>query len=209
MKIIHIVHGKANPDGHNGISLVVYNMNKYEKLNGIDSHIWAIVDGTKTHYSQKRDEFVAIECFPRVRLPLGTHEIIEQIRKNKDSIDLVHFHLIWFYDKNIIAKALTKMGVPYIITTHGTYSKPHAYTGKRLLAKWLFECDFLNMANEIHLITREEGAGLQAYGYRGKSFVAYNGVDTGKVPLSRAKDFFAEKAYKDKIKLIWVLLQSL
>ena len=204
MKIIHIVHGKVNPDGHNGISLVVYNMNKYEKLKGLDSQIWAIVDGTKSHYTQKRDEFVTIECFPRVRLPFGKHEIIEQIRKNKDSIDLVHFHLIWFYDKNIIAKELTKIGVPFIITTHGTYSKPHAYTGKRLLAKWLFECDYLNMATEIHVITREEGTGLQTYGYTDKSFVAYNGVDLNKIPEKRNNTFFKDKKYSNKIKLIWV-----
>lgn len=204
MKIIHIVHGKANPDGHNGISLVVYNMNKYEKLKGIDSQIWAIVDGTKSHYSHNRDEFVSIECFPRVWTPFGSHEIIEELKKHKNNIDLVHFHLIWFYDKNIIANKLKKLGIPFIITTHGTYSKPHAYTGKRLLAKWLFEKKFLNLATEIHLITREEGTGLQAYGYKGKSFVAYNGVDVEKVPSDRNKDFFSEKVFQDKIKFIWV-----
>ena len=49
MKIIHIVHGKANPASANGISRVVYYLNKYERLAGIDSQIWAIVDGVKHH----------------------------------------------------------------------------------------------------------------------------------------------------------------
>ena len=142
MKVIHIVHGKANPTSANGISRVVYYLNKYEKLAGIDSQIWAIVDDVKRHSTYRRDEYVTVECYPRVSLFSG-HDIIKAIQEEKDSIDLVHFHLIWFYDKNIIAKSLRRMNIPFIITTHGTYSNPHAYTGKRLLAKWLYELDYL------------------------------------------------------------------
>jgi glycosyltransferase involved in cell wall biosynthesis len=204
MKVIHIVHGKANPESHNGISRVVYHMNKQEKLQGCDSQIWAIVDGTKAHYTHQRDEFVTVECFPRVRLPFGRHEIIDQLFAQKGSIDLVHFHLIWFYDKNIIAAALKKAGIRFIITTHGTYSTRHAYTGKRLLAKWMFELDYLNQATEIHVVNREEGTGLQKYGYIGSSFVAHNGIDLEEIPCQRRKDFFADKPYHDKVRLIWV-----
>jgi glycosyltransferase involved in cell wall biosynthesis len=204
MKVIHIVHGKANPDSHNGISRVVYHLNKQEKLQGCDSRIWAIVDDTKTHFTQQRDEFVTVECFPRVRLPFGQHEIIDELLAQKDSIDLVHFHLIWFYDKNIIAAALKRADIPFIITTHGTYSTDHAYTGKRLLAKWMFEVDYLNMATEVHIVTREEGTGLQKYGYTGPSFVAYNGIDLGEIPNQRRGDYFTEKPYCDKAILIWV-----
>ena len=204
MKIIHIVHGKANPDGHNGISLVVYNMNKYEKLQGVDSRIWSIVDGTNSHYTKIGDSYVSVECYPRVWTPFGKHEILEDLRKEQGTIDLVHFHLIWFYDKNIIAKELKKLGIPFILTTHGTYLSPHAYTGKRLFAKNMYEKQFLNMATEIHTITREEGTGLQKFGYKGKSFVAYNGVDLDILPKHRRKDFFSDKKYKTKIKLLWV-----
>lgn len=204
MKVIHIVHGKANPKEHNGISRVVYYLNKHEKTQGIDSQIWAIVDGVETHFSHQRDEHVTIECFPRVWLPIGNHEIINELINNKDNIDLVHFHLIWFYDKNIIANALKNAGIPFIVTTHGTYSKPHAYTGKRLLAKWLFEVDYLNKATEIHTITREEGTGLQKYGYKGRSFVAYNGIDIEEIPNKFNTNFFSNKKYKNKIKLVWV-----
>ena len=204
MKIIHIVHGKANPTGHNGISRVVYHLNKQEKLQGVDSGVWALVDDAKGHYTHKRDEFVTVECFPRVRLPFGAHEIIERLVNEKQNIGLVHFHLIWFYDKNIIAKALRKAGIPFIITTHGTYLAPHAYTGKRLFARRLYEVDYLNLATEIHTITRQEGTGLQAYGYRGRSFVAYNGIDLDEVPAQRRSDVFGNKPYRDKVKLIWV-----
>jgi glycosyltransferase involved in cell wall biosynthesis len=204
MRVVHIVHGKANPEGHNGISRVVYHLNKQEKLLGCQSEIWALVDGVSEVSTHVRDEYVSVECFPRVWLPMGRHPIIDALIAGKDTIDLVHFHLIWFYDKNIIANALRRAGIPYVITTHGTYSTRHAYTGKRLVAKWLFELDYLRGANEIHTITREEGTGLQLYGYEGPSFVAYNGIDPQEVPSLRRNDFFAHKPYASKLKLVWV-----
>lgn len=191
MKVIHIVHGKANPTSANGISRVVYYLNKYEKMAGIDSQIWAIVDGQKKHTSYKRDEFVTVECFPRVKLWSG-HDIIKRLESEKDSIDIVHFHLIWFYDKNIIMSALHRLGLRSIITTHGTYSTPHAYTGKRKIARFLFELRYLNMADECHILTREEGTGLRKYGYKGRSFVAYNGYEPTDMPTGERinRDFF-------------------
>lgn len=199
MKVIHIVHGKANPASANGISRVVYYLNKYERLAGVDSQIWAIVDGVKKHESYKRDEYVTVECFPRVNL-WGERDIIKQIEKEKDSIDIVHFHLIWFYDKNIIMKAVKRLGIRTVVTTHGTYSKPHAYTGVRIVARTLYELDYLNMADECHILTREEGTGLRKYGYKGKSFVAYNGYEPNDMPTGNRinRDFFKDYPFHNK-----------
>jgi glycosyltransferase involved in cell wall biosynthesis len=204
LRVIHIVHGKANPESENGISRVVYYLNKYEKAQGIQSEIWAIVDGVRSHYTHRRDQHVMVECYPRLRWPLGNREIVRALLAQKRTIDLVHFHLIWFYDKNIIGDALHRAGIPYIITTHGTYTTNHAYTGKRRIARWLYELDYLKKATEIHTVNREEGTGLQKYGYRGRSFVAYNGIADGEVPAVRSCEFFAGKRYAKKIKLAWV-----
>ena len=199
MKVIHIVHGKANPASANGISRVVYYLNKYEKLAGIDSQIWAIVDGQNGHSSYKRDEFVTVECFPRVK-PWGGHDIIKRLEAEQESIDIVHFHLIWFYDKNIIIKAVKRLGIRSVVTTHGTYSNPHAYTGVRIVARSLYELDYLNMADECHILTREEGTGLRKYGYTGKSFVAYNGYEPSDMPSAERvnRDFFKDYPFHNK-----------
>jgi glycosyltransferase involved in cell wall biosynthesis len=204
LRVIHIVHGKANPESENGISRVVYYLNKYEKIHGVQSQIWAIVDGVREHFTHRRDEHVVVECFPRLRWPWGNRDIVQALLAQKGKIDLVHFHLIWFYDKNIIADALHRAAIPYIVTTHGTYTTNHAYTGKRRIARWLYELDYLNKATEIHTVNREEGTGLQKYGYRGRSFVAYNGIADDEVPVVRRSDFFAGKPYANKIKLAWV-----
>ena len=203
MRVIHIIHGKANPNSNNGISRVCYFLNKYEKLAGVDSEIWAIVDGCKKPYEHKRDEFVTVQCFPRVRLFSG-HDIIKRIEENKETIDIIHFHLIWFYDKNIIMRAVSKLGICTVCTTHGTYSKPHAYTGVRLVARWLYELKFLQMATECHILTPEEGTGLRRYGYTGKSFVAYNGFSREEMPQGLSTDFFKNYDFNDKFKISMV-----
>lgn len=209
MKIIHIVHGKANPASNNGISRVVYYLNKYEKLAGIDSQIWAIVDDVKHHETYKRDEFVTVECYPRVKI-WGNREIIRSIEQEKDTIDLVHFHLIWFYDKNIIMKAVNRLGICSVVTTHGTYSNPHAYTGVRIIARYLYELKYLNMATECHILTPEEGTGLMKYGYKGRCFVAANGFDKKDLPENQRKDFFKDYPFYGRtiISMIAVLRQD-
>lgn len=204
MRVIHLVHGKANPDGHNGISRVVYHFNKQERAQGIDSEIWAVVDEAQSHFSHRRDEYVTVECFPRVRLPWGKHEIVDRLIAERESIDLVHFHMIWFYDKNIIADALARAGIPYIITTHGTYSKPHAWTGKRRIARLLFERSFLNGAAEIHAITDKEREELRRYGYDGATFLAPNGIAPEEIPAQRDTEFFAGSKYRNRTRLLWI-----
>ncbi len=204
MRVVHIVHGKANPNGHNGISRVVYYLNREEKSLGIDSEIWGLVDDARKHYSHARDSNVVVECFPRVRLPIGRHEIIERLIAQKNEIDLVHFHMIWFYDKNIIARALKRAGIPYIITTHGTYSKPHAMTGRRWLARLLYERAYLNGATEIHAITQDEAEKLMAYGYHGPTFTAPNGIALDEVPDARHGDVFGALPSVGMSRFIWI-----
>lgn len=50
MRVIHIVHGKCNPREHNGISRVVYFLNKNEKNQGIESEKRAVLDDAKQKY---------------------------------------------------------------------------------------------------------------------------------------------------------------
>lgn len=203
MRVLHFTHGKVNPAGHNGISRVVYFLNKYEKLDGLQSEIWSVVDGVKNHETVRRDKFVTVEAFPRIRSPFGA-EIFDWLQREKDSIDLVHIHQMWFLDKDFLSLWLKRNGIPYIVTAHGTYSKPQSNRGKKWVAKHLYELPFLNRAREIHALTREEISELHAYGVRVPIFVVPNGLEPGEIPPQRRKDFFGEKAYVDKVKFLWV-----
>ncbi len=176
MRVILITHGKVNPNGHNGISRVVYNLNKYQKEKGINSEIWSVVDGIKQETDFKRDEFVTIKCFPRVSIS-GTRSLIcNKIEKEKDNIDLVHFHMPWLLDKIAIAKVCKKNGIPYIVTGHSAYSASQKQTWKMKLGK-KYELPFLNNAIAVHAITREEGFEFKKFGIKSKIFVIPNSIE--------------------------------
>lgn len=204
MNIIHIVHGKANPNGHNGISRVVYFLNKHEKLLGHNSEIWAVVDGQKKHETYRRDEYVNIEMFPRVNFlnKDNANGICRYIKDNKERIDIIHFHMIWFLDKNIITKVILECKIPFLITTHGTYNCPHAYTGKRLIAKYLYETNYLNSATEIHALQQDEAYGNYKYGVRVPQFILPNGIEPQEIPAIRSSKF--RESFENKIVLLWI-----
>jgi hypothetical protein len=65
MKICHITHGRVNPDGENGITRTVYNLNKYLNNNGVESKILSFNDNTTSMEEFKRDEYTDILLFPR------------------------------------------------------------------------------------------------------------------------------------------------
>lgn len=200
MNIVHIVHGKANPAGHNGISRVVYYLNKNEKALGENSQIWAVVDGQVKHEKLIRDPYVSVEMFPRVTFlnKNNKESICTYIRNNKHRIDIIHFHMIWFYDKNIIASLLMELDIPFIITTHGTYSIAHAYTGKRKIARFLYEKKYLNMATEIHALQHGETYGNYKYGVKVPQFIIPNGIETSEILVKN------QNVNKDKVILFWI-----
>lgn len=198
MRVLLITHGKVNPNGHNGISRVVYNLNKYQKQNGINSEIWSVVDGTKEEIDFKRDEFVTVKCFPRVGIKWITSLICKRIEEEKDNIDLVHFHMPWIIDKIPIAEICKKHGIPYVVTGHSAYSTSQKQTWKMKLGK-IYELPFLNSAKYVHAITREEGFEFKKFGITSKIFVIPNSIVD---PLKNINEINCKK--KNNIKFLFM-----
>lgn len=177
MRVILVTHGKVNPTGHNGISRVVYGLNKYAKQFGIESEIWSVVDGIKEETDYVRDEFVTIKCFPRIKYGIGSSaEICKRIREQKGSIDIIHFHMPWLLDKLPIARTCKECGIPYIVTGHSAYSASQKQTWKMKIGK-KYEVPFLNGAAAVHAITREESSEFKKFGINVPLLVIPNSVD--------------------------------
>lgn len=175
MKIIHITHGKVNPMGSNGISNVVYHLNNYEILQGVESEIWSIVDKTKKPYKLQRSENVFVNCFPRHLN--GKFGILSRVLEDKDNISLVHFHLPWYYIKIPIAKLLKKLSIPYVISGHSSYSSNQIMNYKKKLALILYEKKYLHNAAAIRAITKEESTEIKKKGINIPTFTVSNGMD--------------------------------
>ena len=177
MKVVLVTHGKVNPEGHNGISRVVYHTTKYLKRNGIDCEIWSVVDGVQNETLLNRGEGVNVRCFPRVKPLRGKQsEICRKFEAEKDNIDLVHFHLPWFPDKLPLAKMCREYNVPYVVTGHSAYNYNQKQSWKMKLGR-LYEIPFLNKATAMHAITYDEQQHFKDYGIKTDSFVVFNSVE--------------------------------
>ncbi len=177
MRVVLVTHGKVNPQGHNGISRVVYHLNKYEKQIGIQSEIWSVVDGVKKEELFERSSEVTVDCFPRIKMLRGKrNEICKKLLREKDSIDLVHFHMPWMMDKLTIAKTCDAAGIPYIVTGHSAYSGSQKQSWKMKLGK-NYELPFLNRAKAVHAITREESTEFKKFGIKTDLFVVPNSIE--------------------------------
>lgn len=209
LNIVHFTHGKVNPFGESGMSRTVYFLNKYQKMSGHNSQIWSVVDRVKTHEKYMRDEYVTIEMFARTNLfNFSTQKIVEHIKSNRNAIDIVHFHLMWLFDKNIVAKYLRKFGIPYIVTTHGAYAMTSIRNmwWKKAPAKYFYELKFLNKATAIHALCHEELTGLKEFGINRPIFVVPNGIELDEMPTDIDDTHLTvhHSIPKEKIKLAWI-----
>lgn len=195
MRVILVTHGKVNPNGHNGISRVVYNLNKYEKQAGIQSEIWSVVDGIKEEMTIDRGNGVQIKCFPRIKNVLSiSSEICKAMEKEKESIDLVHFHMPWLLDKLAIARVCNRCNIPYIVTGHSAYSASQKQSWKMKLGK-RYEIPFLNKAAAIHAITREESSEFKKFGIKSDIFVIPNSIEDNLQKVIRTKKDSAQVVF--------------
>lgn len=202
MRVILITHGKVNPQGHNGISRVVYGLAKYGKSVEIDYEIWSVVDGIKKETDFVRDEYVKVKCFPRIKdFIFASSDICKKIKNEKASIDLVHFHMPWMLDKLAIAKMCRKCEIPFIVTGHSAYSSSQKQSWKMRLGR-IYEVPFLNSSAAVHAITREESSEFKKFGIETNLFVIPNSVDD---PCSR----YIERGYSNYRKVRFLFIGEL
>ena len=184
MKVILVTHGKVNPKGHNGISRVVYYTTKYLRKNGVDCEIWSVVDGIDKETIINRGEGVNVRCFPRVKLSGEKSDICKKLIKEKDSIDLVHFHMPWLMDKLPVAKVCRENEIPYVVTGHSAYNYNQKQSWKMKLGR-LYEIPFLNKATAMHAITSDEKQHFKEYGIKTDAFVVSNSVEDNSNKLNK------------------------
>ena len=203
MKICHITHGRVNPDGVNGITRTVYNLNKYLNENGVQSEIYSFNDNQNKIENFIRDEFTIVKLFPRSKY-FKSKKFCEHILSEKFDFDIVHFHLMWMLDKNTILAALKEKGVPYIITTHAAYTPDRIDSLKKKISINTFEKKYLVNANSIHALCFEEKAFLRDLGLVMPIHVIPNGISTSEInKIINSKE--AENPFDTKfINLVWV-----
>ncbi len=199
MKVIQITHGRVNPDGDNGITRTVYNIKKYMGSD-VKNEIYSFDDKVKTKQTLTRDCGLKVNLFPRKRIGISK-DLKEVIAKEKDS--LFHFHLMWMFDKNSLAKELIKNNSKYIVTTHAAYTPDRIDSFKKKVAMGSFEFEFLKNAQAIHALCEEEKYILRELGLTNDIFVLPNGISDIELDKIQQVDEL-ECPYENKFNIVWV-----
>lgn len=187
MKICHITHGRVNPDGDNGVTRTVYNLNSYLNKNDFKSVIYSFDDRQKIVEEFTRDENTKIKLFPRASI-FNRNQMADFISSDDFDFDVVHIHLMWFRDKLPVLKQLNKKKVPYIITAHGAYAPNLVNSLKKKLSLLTEEGRYIRDASKIHALCNEEKFYLRQYGFKNHIKVIPNGIGSlEKLAVSKAK----------------------
>ena len=203
MKICQITHGRVNPDGENGITRTVYNLNKYLNLNGISSSIYSFNDATTKVEDFKRDEFTTVKLFPIAKI-IGSNDFEKLILSDEFDFDVVNFHLMWMTDKNTILKALKKKKIPYIITVHGAYAPNLIDNLKKKISMLTLEGNFLKNANALHALCNEEKVYLKDLKLEMPIYTIPNGIGDVEIEKIKNSNMLENPFEKEFINILWV-----
>jgi len=165
MKIIHLILGKANPERMNGVNKVVHALATQQHRAGADVAVWGITADLTPDYPAR--EF-ATRLFPARRNPFGVArplaEALRQLAGQGPTV--VHLHGAFIPVYSTLARRLAALGVPYVLTPHGSYS-PAALRKSplvKLVYGHLFERRLLRGAARIHCLGESEVVGVRRLG---------------------------------------------
>jgi glycosyltransferase involved in cell wall biosynthesis len=163
MKIIHLILGKANPERMNGVNKVVHALATQQHRAGADVAVWGIAADLSVNYPAR--EF-ATQLFRARRNPFALPSALGPILAELAATGLdvvVHLHGAFIPVYYTLARRLTALGIPYVLTPHGSYSP--AALGKsrltKLVYKYLFENYLLRNSARVHCLGISEVVGVQ------------------------------------------------
>ena len=179
MKIVHYFAGRVNPEaGKVGSVHVLYylSMAQVEKGHVVE---WYLAP-RKENY-ENRGDGVKIFDFGRASFfgLIPPISLLLKILRKRKSIDLVHLHGPFTQENILVAIILLFLGVPYIISSHGSFS-PGAMQGKyilKLIYKYMFAIPICNFSKAVHVHTDRDLLEAREFGVRGKCIVAEHGSD--------------------------------
>ncbi len=110
-------------------------------------------------------------------------EMIRELDRQLDEIDLLHLHEVWSYPQWAAARLARRRNKPYVVIPHGElepWRVKHKGKLKYIKKKGylsLVGLKFLNKAACLQAGTLREIEGFRASGYRGPATVVPNGID--------------------------------
>jgi glycosyltransferase involved in cell wall biosynthesis len=173
VKVVHFLHGRANPNGTNGGDRVIYNLAKCSAELGAQVYVFGLSDKARLTIGRS---VVQNFCPPRdpISLPLALTEALREITP-----DVVHFHGVYTPRNARLAQWLRRQGIPYAISPHGGLMPEVLSRGRLRKVTYLMLIGnaFCRGARLIHCISDAEANAIRPFSGDVPAVVAPHGLE--------------------------------
>jgi glycosyltransferase involved in cell wall biosynthesis len=173
VKVVHLLHGRPNPNGTNGGDRVIYNVAKCTAELGAEVFVFAITEKPPLTIGRA---VVQNFCPPRGPLSLPP-ALKDALRKIKP--DVVHIHGVYTPRHAWLAKWLRHQGIPYAISAHGGLMEEVLLRGRITKATYLalLGRTLCRGASLIHCISEAEVNAVRPVSGDAPTVVAPHGLE--------------------------------
>jgi glycosyltransferase involved in cell wall biosynthesis len=173
VKVVHFLHGRANPNGTNGGDRVIYNLAKATAELGGQVFVFGLsnkpplaIGQVKVHnFSPPRDPF---------SLPADLKRRLRTVKP-----DFVHFHGVYTPRSARLARWLRRQGIPYAVSPHGGLMKEVLSRGHTRKVAYLavFGRTFCREASLLHCISDAEAEAVSHFFRDVPAVIAPHGLE--------------------------------
>jgi glycosyltransferase involved in cell wall biosynthesis len=209
MKIVHFAAGRVNPAAAKvGLVNVVYWLAREQAQAG--NHVSVVVMPTTTDYENIQD--APFEILEYRRPTLGgfriDRKLFDDIDKEKIQIDIAHLHSVWSPAMVTLGGELRKRGIPYVVSSHGSFS-PILLKKPRLLKQGFRILCGLGLANHsafVHLHSSDEVQDAISFGVKAPLVIAEQGIESSAIPTNSPRDWFVKNypQYQGTFKILFL-----
>ncbi|WBA42392.1 glycosyltransferase family 4 protein [Hymenobacter canadensis] len=160
MKVIHLILGKANPERMNGVNKVVHAMATQQQRAGWDVEVWGITRDVEAGHPHH--EFLT-RLFQAQRTPFQLSRQLLAALAAVQGPAVVHLHGGFVPAYFSAARQMKALGLPYVLTPHGSYSTQAMRKNGLVKRVYLSVCEqfVLQNAAQVHCLGQSEVQGLQ------------------------------------------------
>jgi len=209
MNIVHFTTGRINPAAAKvGLVNVIYWLADAQVKAG--HRVTVVVLPEKLDYENTREATFAIREYPHALRGgfIVDRQLLSDIDHGTLKIDIAHLHGVWNLEIAAIGAALHKRGIPYVVSSHGSFAP--LILRKQMLLKYSFRAlrglPLVNNASFVHLHSENEIKDARSFGVRSATVVAEQGFNAGSIPPKLSSDWLSEKypEHKDAFKMVFL-----
>jgi glycosyltransferase involved in cell wall biosynthesis len=173
LRVVHFLHGRANPNGTNGGDRVIYNLAKCTAELGARVFVFGLSEKAPLTIGR-----AVVQNFHPPRDPFSLPSILTKTLSGIRP-DVVHFHGVYTPRNVRLAHWLRREGIPYAISPHGGLMEEVLARGwlRKVTYLALLGRSFCRGASLIHCISPAEADAVRPFSGDAPAIVAPHGLE--------------------------------